>query len=168
MALELFRTSGISYSDVVHIFAIMRAGCVPHLINVELSKTTNDVISDLLRESGASAIFLDSSLLGNDFSKFKPNETFAIRNINEYPTEIDRDVLPRISNETSLERLVLILHTSGSTEGRCKLVRYDSRIYSALVKKRRHVMGIGRRNHPLTAPRIGSFCHCAQIVGKKF
>lgn len=146
----------------------MRAGCVPHLINVELSRTMNDVVLDLLNESGASAIFLDSSLLGNDLSKFKPNEMYVIKDIKEYPTQIDRGLLPPVSNETSLERSVLVLQTSGSTEGRCKLVRWNSRIFSAAVTKRRHVLGIHRGNtsRPLTASRIGSFCHVAQVVGK--
>lgn len=144
----------------------MRAGCVPHLLNVELSNASNGIILDLLNESNAHALFLDPSLLRNDFSRFKFCELFTIKDMNDYPDEINRSLLPPIPTEISPEQTVLLLNTSGSSGGRCKLVRYDFRIYKTIVRKRKHVLDMSRGNAPLTAPRVGSFCHCAQIVGE--
>ncbi|GJJ07747.1 hypothetical protein Clacol_001952 [Clathrus columnatus] len=161
-----YRTSGISYFDVVHIFAIIRAGCVPHLINVELSKTLSPLILDLLHESNACALFIDPSLTQNDFlkTKYQYRDIFTIKDVSEYPIELNRDLLPPIPINFPSEQLILVLHTSGSTGGRCKLVRQDFRTFSAQVKKRKHVLDKNRRSAQLTAPRIGSFCHTAQIT----
>lgn len=144
----------------------MRAGCVPHLLNIELSNTSNGIILDLLNESNARALFLDPSLLKNDFSKFKFCELFTIKDMNDYPDEINQNFLPPIPTEISPEQTVLMLNTSGSSGGRCKLVQYYFRIFETIVRKRKHVLDMSRGNASLITSQIGSFCHCAQIVGE--
>lgn len=153
----LFRLSGIPFSDFLHIFGIMRAGYIPHILNSELTKL--DVVKALFKSTAAAAVIYAPSVsnLAEELSTYFPCH-LAVE-ADEIP---DNVISSNFSATLSNNDTVVIVHTSGSTSGRPKPVRLSQGWFIANAQKQ-----IIRKGSSPIVPRMGSLCHVGQL-GCKF
>ncbi|RKL11925.1 hypothetical protein BFJ70_g16364 [Fusarium oxysporum] len=151
---------GTTYLDILHIWGITRAGYIPQLISSRLPSHT--VVRELLTEAGAKGLIHEPAVtpsVGEDVFVF-PAIDFLKLNVGQYP-------LPELRNPASGEDIVFIMHTSGSTSGKPKLVPTTVRWLDCNIDKFRHFAfrppGIEVQE---TIPANGSFCHigCTQAL----
>lgn len=106
----------MTYVDVLHIYGLMRAGFVPQMFSLRLPNPT--VIFELLAKSNGKALVYDVSyedvLAGSTVPAYCATD---IRSV-----DVSDVFLPPLPREVDGEDTLLILHTSGSTSGRPKLV----------------------------------------------
>jgi len=146
---------GFTYADVLHIYAISRAGYIPQLFSLRLPNPV--VIFELLEKAGAKALLYDAA--------FQP-----ILNdcpVPTHPAAYDANVasssaaLPAVptpgSNETAF-----IFHTSGSTSGRPKLVPCSFSWLETVVRKSNQISRPQNPNRQDVTVWMGSMCHIAQ------
>lgn len=127
------RLSGYTYTDVLHIYGISRAGYIPQLFSLKLSNSA--VIHELLHEAGARALIYDASF--ESIMKDFPLPIYCA--ITSERLESSTSVsLPDIS-ESQDDDIAFIFHTSGSTSGSPKLVPMNYRWLSTVVTKSRHI-----------------------------
>ncbi|KAH8102493.1 acetyl-CoA synthetase-like protein [Cristinia sonorae] len=107
---------GMSYVDVLHIFGIMRAGYIPQMFSLRLPNAT--VIFELLSKSNGQALLYDLSF--DDIVINSPIPSFTALDVRGI--DMSNVLLPPLPNKMNGEDTVMILHTSGSTSGRPKLV----------------------------------------------
>lgn len=153
------RLSGQKYTDVVHIYAIMKAGYIPQLFSVLFAGQA--VIHDLIASSQGQALIVDSQfasaietfqvpcLLVPDFKE--------LANISAPPPS-----LPDVSGDD----IGMIFHTSGTTSGKPKPVPCT---HKWLVSHgTRHLGRIwqGKIDGPDTFTNWGSFAHLGSATGK--
>lgn len=106
----------MTYVDVLHIYAIVRAGYVPQLFSLRLPNP--DVIFELLAKSSGMALIFDES-----FGDVEPQGGVPTYMASDVRAEAVCDVtLPPIAEGTDGDETLMIFHTSGSTSGRPKLV----------------------------------------------
>ena len=127
------RLSGFTYTDILHIYGISRAGYIPQLFSLKLANPT--VVHELLHRAGAQALIYDASFesILEDFplpiylaltsTRLEPNTPVS---------------LPDIS-ESQEDDIAFIFHTSGSTSGSPKLVPMTYRWLSTVVMKSHHI-----------------------------
>ncbi|KAF7345703.1 Acetyl-CoA synthetase-like protein [Mycena venus] len=100
---------GLSYSDIVHMYALCKAGYIPDMITTSL--TNAEVVLEMLRESNAKA-FLHAPGLGlpktSEIPTFTPVPVSDFQNLQG---EFDFSPAPTYNAED----LAFIQHTSGST-----------------------------------------------------
>ena len=126
------RLSGFTYTDVLHIYGISRAGYIPQLFSLKLPNPT--VVHELLCRAGAQALIYDASFesLLKDF----PLPIYgALTSDRLEPTAV---LLPDIS-ESQDDDIAFIFHTSGSTSGSPKLVPMSYRWLSTVVMKSHYI-----------------------------
>ena len=127
------RLSGFTYTDVLHIYGISRAGYIPQLISLKLSNST--VVHELLHRAGAQALIYDGSFE----SILKDFPLPIYRALASERLEPSTPVsLPDIS-ESQEDDIAFIFHTSGSTSGSPKLVPITNRWLSTVVMKSHHI-----------------------------
>lgn len=106
----------MTYVDVLHIYGIMRAGFIPQLFSLRLPNPT--VIFELVARSNGKALLCDAefsdTVTGGPIPSYT---TFDVRDI-----DVSHVFLPPLPKEIDGEDTLMILHTSGSTSGRPKLV----------------------------------------------
>ncbi|KAF9266365.1 acetyl-CoA synthetase-like protein [Marasmius fiardii PR-910] len=149
---------GYKYLDVVHVYSIQRAGYIPHTFS---RLPGIEIVKDLLKASDSKALVRAS--------QFK-EVLGSIRGIPIYDamTSIDSgDVesipdLPPLQKLTKPDDLSIIIHTSGSTSGRPKLVRATHRFINALIQKGPVLQGSSSTT--IIVNWIGNICHAAQYV----
>ena len=106
----------MTYLDVLHIYAMVRAGYVPQLFSLKLPNP--DVIFELLAKSNGKAIIYDPAYCPANLRGSVP--TYVAGDLR---LEDVSDVsLPPIVEEHDADETLMIFHTSGSTSGRPKLV----------------------------------------------
>lgn len=110
------RLGGMTYVDVLHIYGIMRAGFVPQMFSLRLPNPS--VIFELLSRSCGKALVYDASF--SDIVTDGPIPTYMAFDIRT--SDVSGVYLPPLPKEVNGEDPLLILHTSGSTSGRPKLV----------------------------------------------
>ncbi|KAL5584095.1 hypothetical protein FOVSG1_015446 [Fusarium oxysporum f. sp. vasinfectum] len=149
---------GTTYLDLLHIWGISRAGYVPQLISAHL--TSNTVVGELLNEAKAKGVIHDPAItpsVGEKVPAF-PAIDFLDLNIEQYP-------LAEVSSPTSGEEIVFILHSSGSTSGKPKLVPETARWLDCNIRKAQHFTfrppGAEAQE---TIVASGSFCHVASTL----
>jgi long-subunit acyl-CoA synthetase (AMP-forming) len=127
------RLSGFTYTDVLHIYGISRAGYIPQLFSLKLSNPT--VVHELLHRAGAQALIYDAS-----FEKILKDFPLPIyRALTSERIELSTPVsLPDIS-ESQEDDIAFIFHTSGSTSGSPKLVPMSYRWLSTVVMKSHYI-----------------------------
>ncbi|KAI0034282.1 acetyl-CoA synthetase-like protein [Vararia minispora EC-137] len=125
--------SGMTYTDVVHIYGMSRAGYVPQLFSVRLPNPV--VVFELLSKAKASALVFEPS--------FKPivtgcpvpsHDAFSL----DAATNHD-EPLPPLHAGVVPSDTALIFHTSGSTSGSPKLVPCSYTWVQAAIEKSHHV-----------------------------
>ena len=127
---------GFTYTDVLHIYGISRAGYIPQLFSLKLCNPT--VVHELLHQAGAQALIYDAS-----FEAILKDFPLPIyRALTSEQLEPSTPVsLPDIS-EAQEDDLAFIFHTSGSISGSPKLVPMTYRWLStmeSMVLKLHHV-----------------------------
>ena len=125
------RLSGFTYTDVLHIYGISRAGYIPQMFSLKLPNPT--VVHELLHRAGAKALIYDASFesLLKDFPLPVYGALTSERLERLEPTAVS---LPDIS-ESQDDDVAFIFHTSGSTSGSPKLVPMSYRWLSTVVMK---------------------------------
>ena len=124
--------SGFTYTDVLHIYGLSRAGYIPQLFSLRLPNPI--VVHELLQRAGAQALIYDASF--ESILKNFPLPIYrALTSERLKPTPIS---LPSISNFQE-DDVAFIFHTSGSTSGSPKLVPMSYRWLSTVVLKSRHI-----------------------------
>ena len=127
------RLSGFTYTDVLHIYGISRAGYIPQLLSLKL--TNHTVVHELLNRAGAQALIYDASFE----SILKDFPLPIYRALTSEPLEPSFPVsLPDIS-ESQEDDIAFIFHTSGSTSGSPKIVPMTYRWLSSVVIKSHHI-----------------------------
>jgi hypothetical protein len=124
-----FRLSGFTYTDVLHIYGISRAGYIPQLFSIRLPNPT--VVYELLHKAGASVLVYDpsfESIIGN--CPLPIHRALSSENINF----VDEPILdlPSIHDD---DETAFIFHTSGSTSGSPKLVQCSYRWLQTVINK---------------------------------
>lgn len=114
----LNRLGGLTYVDIVHIYAIARAGYIPQLFSLKLPNP--EIIYELLQKANAKALIFEAA--------YTPDLTNC-----HVPTHAATDVrgrdlsgirVPPMTDLTTVRGTdtVVIFHTSGSTSGCPKLI----------------------------------------------
>ena len=132
MSNAAFRVSGFTYSDVLHIYGISRAGYIPQLFSLRLPNP--DVVFELLEKANAQAMVYDPSF--ESVLKNCPVPTHLA-----FQSETVEDIeesLPSIWDAQG-DDIAFYFHTSGSTSGSPKLVPMSFRWLSSVVVKSHHI-----------------------------
>ena len=121
----------MTYTDVLHIYGMLRAGYVPQLFSLRLPNP--DVVNELLQKAGAKAVIYDISYESavSAFSVPVHPATFT-----ELP-DADVAILCNTFEPTDSD-IVMIFHTSGSTSGSPKLVRCTYKWLDTIISKAWH------------------------------
>ena len=156
------RLTGEHASDLVHLYALARAGFVPELFSLKFSVPGGAVVRDLLAECGGRALVHDahfSALLGG-----LSLPLFALPDIAALPPAAAALAgLPDVADDD----VAIIFHTSGTTGGRPKPVPQSHkwcRTHSMVCWK-----GIwqGSWDTPDVVNNIGSFAHMGASTCKQ-
>lgn len=122
------RVGGYTYNDLLHIYGISRAGYIPQLFSLRLPNP--EVIFELVHKANAKALVFDPSfesvLAGSPVPTHLAVDVACIDAADE--------LLPRMP-DVSLDDTAMIFHTSGSTSGSPKLVRYSYRWLESAISK---------------------------------
>lgn len=126
------RLSGLTYTDVLHVYGLSRAGYIPQLFSIRLENPT--VVNELLRKAGAHALIYEKSfkVAGCSVPNHEALDYDAVS-----PSDDD---LPLLHAGVHSSDPAFIFHTSGSTSGSPKLVRCSFRWLESAIKKCEHVM----------------------------
>ncbi|KAF9262375.1 acetyl-CoA synthetase-like protein [Marasmius fiardii PR-910] len=132
---------GFEYPDVVHVYSIQRAGYIPHVFS---RQPGIEIVKDLLKESDTRALIRAS--------QFKE----VLQSIQDIPVYDAETMDPNGAS--------LIIHTSGSTSGRPKLVRVTHRWMNAVIQKARIPFppGYPPASGAAIVTWMGNICHLAQ------
>jgi long-subunit acyl-CoA synthetase (AMP-forming) len=128
------RLSGFTYTDVLHIYGISRAGFIPQLFSLKLPNPT--VVNELLHRAGAQALIYDTSF--ESILKDFPLPIYRALTSERLELTPVRVSLPDIS-ESQEDDIAFIFHTSGSTSGSPKLVPMSYRWLSTMVMKSHYI-----------------------------
>lgn len=122
------RLSGFTYTDVLHIYGISRAGYIPQLFSLRLPNPV--VVYELLERAGAKALIYDIS-----FDKIL-GDCCVPSHLALYTEDIEdvEEALPGFS-EINGDATAFIFHTSGSTSGSPKLVPCSYRWLDIMIQK---------------------------------
>ncbi|KAJ4488192.1 hypothetical protein J3R30DRAFT_3281215 [Lentinula aciculospora] len=151
---------GFTYTDVLHIYAISRAGYVPQLFSLRLPNPV--VIYELLAKANASALVCDSLTSGFLDGKC----TVPVLHAPSFP-DVD---LALCSESAPLfpicgpSDLAFIFHTSGSTSGSPKLVPCNYRWLDAVAQKASQTAVPQSSNRQDVSTWLGSMCHIGQTM----
>lgn len=146
----------MTYTDVLHIYGISRAGYIPQLFSVRLPSP--EVIFELLRKANAQALIFDpcfEAILADS-----PVPTHLAANARE--TDVAGwPELEKLSgcdgNDTAF-----VFHMSGSTSGSPKLVPCSYRWLDTIIKKANQTTQPKRPNQTDVTVWMGSMCHIGQ------
>ncbi|KAF8464314.1 acetyl-CoA synthetase-like protein [Gautieria morchelliformis] len=151
------RLSGLSYSDVVQIYGVSKAGYVPQLFSIKLPNPT--VVFELLTKANATALIYDPSFEANlDNSPVPVYEPADVNHV----SEISHKPLLPPQVMISDDEPVFVFHTSGSTSGSPKLVRCSRRWLDNFVHKADQVCKPRDSKKQDVTTWLGSICHVGQ------
>ncbi|KAF9061235.1 acetyl-CoA synthetase-like protein [Rhodocollybia butyracea] len=146
---------GYKYLDIVHVYAISRAGYIPQLINI-FQNADYSVIQGPLEQANTRALIYES--VYSDTVRDIPIPRFTSVTVvhpNDYP-------LPDLPHVTGSD-VAIIYQTSGSTSGKSKIVPFNYTWLDGNVRKMTKV--------PLDSGKVdivswrGSIGYMAQFVG---
>ncbi|KAF5377456.1 hypothetical protein D9615_005309 [Tricholomella constricta] len=145
---------GFTYTDVLHIYGVSRAGYIPQLFSLRLPNPS--VIYELLLRANAKALIHDS--------------TFA-STLGDCPVPTHLATSPEIKDEEGAllpllevveEDIAFVFHTSGSTSGSPKLVPCSYRWLTCAVHKSHQVSEPRNPRRQDVTVWMGSMCHIGQ------
>ncbi|KAJ3989999.1 hypothetical protein F5890DRAFT_1569987 [Lentinula detonsa] len=151
---------GMTYTDVLHIYAISRAGYIPQLFSLRLPNPA--IIYELLAKANASALVCDSLTSG-----FIDGNCMVPVLHAPFLAEIDL----ALSSESSPllptcepSDCAFIFHTSGSTSGSPKLVPCNYRWLDAVARKASQTAVPRDSDRQDVTTCVGSMCHIGQTM----
>ncbi|GJJ09091.1 hypothetical protein Clacol_003313 [Clathrus columnatus] len=157
--------AGETYTDALHIFSLLRVGYIPCLMWTYIKDV--DVIQSQFEEANARIVACDTKIvegwkqLEKAGIKVIPFSTFEEIIENASPT-VDLSILPPLDVYGNGDDIILIAHSSGSTSGRPKVVKWTRRWIDANAQKSQI---IGKHQKTQVMIRGGSFCNTSQIIG---
>jgi acyl-CoA synthetase (AMP-forming)/AMP-acid ligase II len=119
----------MTYTDVLHVYGLSRAGYIPQLFSIRLPSPV--VIFELLQRAKAKALIFDSSFKSVLENCPVPTH-LAVRADSVTDTA---DPLPDMPKAISGDEIVFVFHTSGSTSGSPKLVPCSRKWLNMIVCK---------------------------------
>ncbi|KAI0754380.1 acetyl-CoA synthetase-like protein [Daedaleopsis nitida] len=149
-------SNGMSYVDILYIYAIARAGYIPQLFSLRLPNP--DVIYELLEKADGKAMVYEPELA----SMLADCPCPAYSAVDLRSVDIGSAVLPPLPQPTSADDIVMIFHTSGSTSGRPKLLPCNYKWLDAMVRKSAKVSPPLRQDGQDVTVAMGSMCHIGQ------
>lgn len=127
------RIGGLTYTDLLHIYGMSRAGYVPQLFSLRLPNP--EVIFELLHKANAKALVYDSSFANVVKDSPVPSH-LAVGAAGVAPMDEPLPAMPH----TSIDDTAFFFHTSGSTSGSPKLVAYSYRWFDSAIRKSYQIM----------------------------
>ncbi|RPD54672.1 acetyl-CoA synthetase-like protein [Lentinus tigrinus ALCF2SS1-7] len=149
-------SNGMSYVDILYIYAIARAGYIPQLFSLRLPNP--DVIYELLEKANGRAMIYEPDLA----SMLSTCPCPAYSAVDLRSVEVDNTFLPPVPQPTGADDIVMIFHTSGSTSGRPKLLPCNYKWLDAMVRKSAKVSPPLRQTGQDVTVAMGSMCHIGQ------
>lgn len=125
-----FRLGGMGYTDVVHIYGLSRAGYTPQLFSLRLPNPI--VVLELLERAHAKALICDPSF--ENIIKDAPLPVHVANPVQSMAA-FASEPLPPFPSPQSVDEILLIFHTSGSTSGSPKLVPCSASWVDSMVHK---------------------------------
>ncbi|GJJ13700.1 hypothetical protein Clacol_007956 [Clathrus columnatus] len=152
--------AGMTYTDVVHLFSLMMAGFVPHILDLNFQVT--DIVVDLFTESQASAIICDPTAPTNVLiqSSFKVYTIMALDKLVD--KALDSTPLPTTIQEQAGDDIIILYHTSGSTSERPKIVKHTRQWIDINAKKSDTMPTVPDGKE--VALRLSTFSHTSQFL----
>ncbi|KAF4979159.1 hypothetical protein FZEAL_4587 [Fusarium zealandicum] len=150
---------GISYTDLVHLWAISRAGFIPQPISLRM--TDPAVTYELLDRAGAVGLIHDpsfKSLLENSPVPAWPAGGIMASDLQHLP-------LPELWRPSHADDITMIYHTSGSSSGRPQLVPMTALWLDFTIEKTSELLPSSpeSKGQQVTVP-AGSFCHIGSTL----
>jgi acyl-CoA synthetase (AMP-forming)/AMP-acid ligase II len=124
----------MTYTDVLHIYGLSRAGYIPQLFSLRLPNPT--VIFELLQKANAKALIFDPSFA--PLLESSPVPTHVA--VNAEDVEDSTSPIPALPTTVNGGDKVFVFHTSGSTSGSPKLVPCSYRWLDTIVGKAAQIM----------------------------
>ncbi|THH30086.1 hypothetical protein EUX98_g4130 [Antrodiella citrinella] len=147
---------GMTYIDVLHIYGMMRAGYVPQMFSLRLPNP--DVILELVARSNGKALVYDVSyteaVAGCSLTSHQAIDARSV--------DVSSVILPPLPTEVDGEDTLMILHTSGSTSGRPKLVPLSFAWWDHGLQKSAQCTRPYNANRLDVNVWMGSMCHMGQ------
>ncbi|KAJ6629584.1 acetyl-CoA synthetase-like protein [Mycena sp. CBHHK59/15] len=146
--------TGVVYSDLVHIYGLVRAGFIPEVLN---AKMTVSIIADLLATTGGKALLYDTSFAG--IVKDAPLTVFKLSVPDLDSLAAPSSPLPALP-DVGCNDIAIIFHTSGTVSGIPKPVPETHRWLTSQAQVQ--WCGMWQFNTdggPLTVNNIGSFAN---------
>ncbi|KAF8520046.1 hypothetical protein JB92DRAFT_2895881 [Gautieria morchelliformis] len=155
--LILNRLSGWSYSDVVQIYGVSKAGYVPQLFSFKFPNPS--LVFELLTKANATALIYEPSFEANLDNS--PVPLYEPADVNHVPKISHKPYLPS-QLMIGDDELVFVFHTSGSTSGSPKLVSCSRRWLDNFVHKAGQVCKPRDSKKQDVTTWLGSICHVGQ------
>ncbi|KAK7043957.1 hypothetical protein VNI00_008125 [Paramarasmius palmivorus] len=151
---------GYGYADLLHLYGLMGAGYIPQPFSI---LPNAQVIRTLLSQSKAQALIWDESY-GDIFSDDAIDiVSYRVTQHYDFPLPEGFDSIPVIP-VVKADDISLVLHTSGSTSGRPKLVPQTFRwLATAVAKARKMQIPISDPEKRTVRNWLGSICHTGQM-----
>ncbi|KII93542.1 hypothetical protein PLICRDRAFT_26716 [Plicaturopsis crispa FD-325 SS-3] len=147
---------GMTYTDVLHIYGLTRAGYIPQLFSLRLPNPA--VVFELLQKADAKALIYDSSFAA--VLSGCPVPTHLAVQFDE--VDCWTEPLPALPSSHRDDEKVFIFHTSGSTSGSPKLVPCSYRWLGSMIDKSSQVCRPQNPARQDVSVWMGSMCHIAQ------
>ncbi|KAL6889191.1 hypothetical protein GGI43DRAFT_430910 [Trichoderma evansii] len=148
---------GLTYSDLLHIYGISRAGYIPQLFSIRLPNPT--VIFELLAKTNAGALVYHDSFASSISKCSIPH--FPVNSLPHWPSNEELGFLPPLQ-APGPNSVMFIFHTSGSTSGSPKLVPCTGKWLDFMVKKAAIVATPRAASGRDVTVWMGSLCHIGQ------
>jgi acyl-coenzyme A synthetase/AMP-(fatty) acid ligase len=148
---------GMTYTDVLHIYGMSRAGYIPQLFSLRLPSPT--VIFELLHKANAKALVYDASFAS--ILSESPISTYLALSVDDVHAKDEHLALPEMPTFERGDQIVFILHTSGSTSGSPKLVPCSATWLNTIVNKMRQLSPLRSQEQDVCVS-MGSMCHVGQ------
>lgn len=146
----------MTYTDVLNIYGMSRAGFVPQLFSIRLPSP--EVVFELLTRAGAKALIYDSSFASIVSDCPVPSQLA----VNPIDVDVSGVSLPDLPQLYSEEDIAFVFHTSGSTSGSPKLVPCNYRWFTSTIQKSQSISKPRSSSRPDVTVWMGSMCHIAQ------
>lgn len=147
---------GMTYTDVLHIYGVSRAGFVPQLFSLRLPSP--EVVFELLQKSNAKALIFDPSF--ESVLSYSPVPVHLAVDI--AIVDVTDEALPEMPAVTNGDDSAFVFHTSGSTSDSPKLIPCSYIWLNTIIDKANQTSSpklSGRRDVTVW---MGSMCHIGQ------